>query len=667
MGNHITCLSKQQVLLQACISGNTVVVQELLQLRPELATAQLRNRGTRSTPLELAAANGHVVTLAAVHDAIVKLKGFELALEILSHLSILGYSPVMLACQARSSECVKFLLRSGASPWTVDATTGNTALHHAVISGSVQCINALLGHEHTSFPPHTMLVDSWGWARFPNLRNLSGLAALHLAAAKGDAGLVRVLLQGGASAELTVEDCYVIVPWCGRGSTALHLAASLGYQTVARALLDSSAQSGVDLLRIRNQQGFRAAHCAQLSQQREVAAMLTPEYDYSDNSHRLRRYARLMVQAASVQPWEGGVPLRVSLMLRLKAMRKKQLEGIAALENPAHEEAGAGSSTTAEGIIAESPAAAEDGSDGTETTTTSGGEGTAPEAYTSPGMVATAASADIAVAQAIVGAASISTRESLGLTLDIDSVYQALCIRDSSRMPGIMSTWLGDSDIEEGELPPDWQLQIACIALNCAATLSSGIGVNWFDQDSAARTSEILLQLGGKIMKASLWGPEDAAKQSEAPADSSSSGEQKDKDTMPTEMCEGEECAICMGDNVTGDTEIRPCGHRVCMACAFEIVCSSSSSELLCPFCRAHIKNIKLAGAEEDDDGGEEGTTEIAAADSKALETPSSAAAPDSSSGGASTSQGLGEPWATEGGVQPPEGHQGQQTVLWSS
>mmetsp|Transcript_17536 Transcript_17536/g.48950 ORF Transcript_17536/g.48950 Transcript_17536/m.48950 type:complete len:370 (-) Transcript_17536:1525-2634(-) len=342
MGNHITCLSKQQVLLQACISGNTVVVQELLQLRPELATAQLRNRGTRSTPLELAAANGHVVTLAAVHDAIVKLKGFELALEILSHLSILGYSPVMLACQARSSECVKFLLRSGASPWTVDATTGNTALHHAVISGSVQCINALLGHEHTSFPPHTMLVDSWGWARFPNLRNLSGLAALHLAAAKGDAGLVRVLLQGGASAELTVEDCYVIVPWCGRGSTALHLAASLGYQTVARALLDSSAQSGVDLLRIRNQQGFRAAHCAQLSQQREVAAMLTPEYDYSDNSHRLRRYARLMVQAASVQPWEGGVPLRVSLMLRLKAMRKKQLEGIAALENPAHEEAGAG-------------------------------------------------------------------------------------------------------------------------------------------------------------------------------------------------------------------------------------------------------------------------------------------------------------------------------------
>lgn len=77
-------------------------------------------------------------------------------------------------------------------------------------------------------------------------------SVLHLVLAFG---AVEALIGNGASLDTPVGDCYVVLPWCGRGSTALHLAAALGHEAISRAIIAAQERTpSMDLVRMRNNQ-----------------------------------------------------------------------------------------------------------------------------------------------------------------------------------------------------------------------------------------------------------------------------------------------------------------------------------------------------------------------------------------------------------------------------
>ncbi len=68
----------------------------------------------------------------------------------------------------------------------------------------------------------------------------SGLTALHLAVIKGSVAVVRALVRAGASLDaLTLSG--VLNPNLSRGSTALHIAAARGHAACVSALMESQA------------------------------------------------------------------------------------------------------------------------------------------------------------------------------------------------------------------------------------------------------------------------------------------------------------------------------------------------------------------------------------------------------------------------------------------
>jgi ankyrin repeat protein len=101
----------------------------------------------------------------------------------------------------------------------------------------------------------TEMLDFWGRCKFPDMRTMHGMTALHLAACHGDEAVVSALLRGGAKLDAAIADHHASIPWCSRGSTALHLAASFGHEAVCRTLISAQAfHPDLDLLRLRNRQ-----------------------------------------------------------------------------------------------------------------------------------------------------------------------------------------------------------------------------------------------------------------------------------------------------------------------------------------------------------------------------------------------------------------------------
>ncbi|PNH07177.1 putative E3 ubiquitin-protein ligase, partial [Tetrabaena socialis] len=84
-------------------------------------------------------------------------------------------TPLMYACAAGSPELVKLLLAKDADAWAGDRCGGRTALHHACMSGSRACIEALMQHI-----PAGQLTSRQG-IRYINVRSICGLTPLHYA------------------------------------------------------------------------------------------------------------------------------------------------------------------------------------------------------------------------------------------------------------------------------------------------------------------------------------------------------------------------------------------------------------------------------------------------------------------------------------------------------
>ena len=67
-------------------------------------------------------------------------------------------------------------------------------------------------------------------------------------------------------------------------------------------------------------------------------------------------------------------------------------------------------------------------------------------------------------------------------------------------------------------------------------------------------------------------------------------------DSSPLDTKEGP-CAICLEETITNPV-VMPCGHAFCFACVGHYQKSSTSKELLCPYCRGEIPNVGVKATE---------------------------------------------------------------------
>ncbi|CAM0958401.1 unnamed protein product [Alopecurus aequalis] len=183
------------------------------------ADGSLARRSTlydRLSPLHIAAANGHLEALSmfldrgAQPDAVDRHK----------------QTPLMLAAMHGKIGCVLKLLQAGANILMFDSVHARTCLHHAAYYGHVDCLEAVLSAAQT-----TPVADSWGFARFVNVRDDHGATPLHLAARQGRPGCMQVLLENGAIVSALTGS------YGFPGSTSLHLAARSGNLDCIRKLL----------------------------------------------------------------------------------------------------------------------------------------------------------------------------------------------------------------------------------------------------------------------------------------------------------------------------------------------------------------------------------------------------------------------------------------------
>jgi E3 ubiquitin-protein ligase XBAT32/33 len=79
-----------------------------------------------------------------------------------------------------------------------DRSHGRTCLHYASKNGHTDSVRMIL--EGAQRGP---VSQSWGLARFANLRDCRGMTALHMASRMGHAAVVRLLLDSGSLVSAT--------------------------------------------------------------------------------------------------------------------------------------------------------------------------------------------------------------------------------------------------------------------------------------------------------------------------------------------------------------------------------------------------------------------------------------------------------------------------------
>ncbi|PKA61903.1 E3 ubiquitin-protein ligase XB3 [Apostasia shenzhenica] len=171
----------------------------------------------RLSAIHIAAANGRVEMLSML-------------LEKRDHSDDLNrykQTPLMLAAMRGKVACVEKLLQVGANILMFDSVNRRTCLHYAAYYGHSDCLQAILQAARSN-----PIAESWGFARFVNVRDAKGATPLHLAAKQGRPACVQMLLDKGALVCASTGD-YGRYP----GSTPLHLAARGGCLESVRELL----------------------------------------------------------------------------------------------------------------------------------------------------------------------------------------------------------------------------------------------------------------------------------------------------------------------------------------------------------------------------------------------------------------------------------------------
>nr|ACN35883.1 unknown [Zea mays] len=216
MGHGVSCArtGDEHNYFRAAQVGDLDALDALLAADPSLA-----RRATlydRLSALHITAANGHLEVMSMILDHGVPPDAVN------RHKQ----TPLMLAAMHGKIDCARKLLEAGANILMFDSLHGRTCLHHASYFGHVDCLRAILAAART-----TPVADSWGFARFVNVRDDRGATPLHLAARQGRSACVQVLLENGAIVSALTGS------YGFPGSTSLHLAARSGNLDCIRKLL----------------------------------------------------------------------------------------------------------------------------------------------------------------------------------------------------------------------------------------------------------------------------------------------------------------------------------------------------------------------------------------------------------------------------------------------
>ncbi|XP_077239084.1 putative E3 ubiquitin-protein ligase XBAT31 [Tasmannia lanceolata] len=215
MGQGLSCrvIQGNRLFLAAQI-GDLERVETLVERKPRVL--EHRTVYDRLSALHIAASNGRIEVLSMILNQSV-------------HPDVLNrhkQTPLMLAAMHGKISCVQKLLQAGANILMFDSLHGRTCLHYAAYYGHSDCLQAIL-----SAAQSTPVADSWGFARFVNVRDGNGATPLHLAARQRRHDCVHILLDNGGLVCASTER------YCCPGSTPLHLAARGGSLDCVRGLL----------------------------------------------------------------------------------------------------------------------------------------------------------------------------------------------------------------------------------------------------------------------------------------------------------------------------------------------------------------------------------------------------------------------------------------------
>ncbi|OMO66254.1 hypothetical protein CCACVL1_21243 [Corchorus capsularis] len=215
MGQKLSCRENHDTaFVNAVQTGDLEMIQGMVEADPN--TLKRTTRYGKLSVLHLAAIHGQIEVLSFLLDRCPNSDIFN------RHRQ----TPLMLAAMHGKTDSVKMLIQRGAYVLMFDSLQGRTCLHYAAYYGHFDCLQALLSAARSS-----PLADSWGFARFVNIRDESGATPLHLAAREGWPNCVHALLDNGA---------LVCASTGGNGypgSTPLHFAARGGSIECIRKLL----------------------------------------------------------------------------------------------------------------------------------------------------------------------------------------------------------------------------------------------------------------------------------------------------------------------------------------------------------------------------------------------------------------------------------------------
>ncbi|KAI4354451.1 hypothetical protein L6164_003311 [Bauhinia variegata] len=215
MGQRLSCRERHESGLFAAIAnGELELVEAMIEQDPSILE-QTTGHG-RLSALHVAASNGRIEILSMLLDRSVKV-------DILNRHK---QTPLMLAVMHGKTGCVEKLIQAGANILMFDSLRGRTCLHYAAYYGHIGCLKAILSAAHS-----TPIADSWGFARFVNIRDGNGATPLHLAALQKRPECLHTLLENGALV------CASTGGFGYPGSTPLHLAARGGSLDCIRVLL----------------------------------------------------------------------------------------------------------------------------------------------------------------------------------------------------------------------------------------------------------------------------------------------------------------------------------------------------------------------------------------------------------------------------------------------
>ncbi|XP_048571587.1 E3 ubiquitin-protein ligase XB3-like [Triticum urartu] len=220
MGHGASCgrPSEEVDFFGAAQSGDLARLSAAVSSRPSLL--RRTTLFDRLSALHIAAAHGHLQVVSMALDLCVEPDAVN------RHKQ----TALMLAAMHGRTECVRRLLDAGANILMFDSSHGRTCLHYAAYYGHSDCLRAILTAARTA-----PVSQSWGYARFVNVRDDTGATPLHLAARQGWRRCVHVLLENGAI--VSASSGAFGFP----GSTPLHLAARGGSLDCVRQLLSWGA------------------------------------------------------------------------------------------------------------------------------------------------------------------------------------------------------------------------------------------------------------------------------------------------------------------------------------------------------------------------------------------------------------------------------------------